>query len=417
MTMLPHLSAQLTASTEVPTGNWRALTALLSTRLQTNFLLWLENPQSSLTTDLLNGAAGLWFALYQYQKINPSEVSEAFISEGLEALVERSRQLWPNLSSCYGLAGVGWLLEYLKADQNWHDDHNEELHQVYWGALTAGRWQGDFEYVLGLTGFAPFILRRASQQATALPLADAWLSQVEALAQQDKAGGSYWVTAANSAFRIIRHNPLYQEVNLGLAHGMTGVLHCLCKVAELPELRTRALALLSRGVDFLLLQQNAEPVGSLYPNLAGKPAVSRLGWCYGDLPVVLLLARLAKLTGDATYLAQAKLGAKACVSRTAEAGSIADAGLCHGACGVYLLLYQLEQWLPGTVPTTVFAYWQRWLELYVGQREVAAEGVGRFFAAQHQPCDGLLEGDAGVLLALLVMQGQAADWLDLLLIA
>lgn len=408
-------------ATEDVLAPWLQLTTLLSGRLQQNFIHWLQQSDQlirpDLTSDLLNGSAGVWFALYQCHKACPELVTEQVLADGLTQLVEQSRRLWPDLSSCYGLAGIGWLLEYLCAEQGWAEDHNEELAQAYQRALTRHRWQGDYEYVVGLTGFATFILRRAASEAAAMPLADAWLSQLELLAQHDNQGGCYWVTPAHSAFRIIRHNPLYQEVNLGMAHGITGVLHTLCRAATIVPLRERALRLARAGANYLLRQQNVPSTGSVFPNLAGKPARSRLGWCYGDLPIAVVLARLGQLTGEAVYQAKAREVVAACVSRSAADGSIADAGLCHGACGVWLMLHQLAALLPGSVPESALDYWQKWLLQHVGRRPVTAEGCGRYFAESYQPCDGVLEGDAGVLLTLLVMQGQPADWLDLLLLA
>lgn len=313
-------------------------------------------------------------------------------------------------------------MEYLTADQQWQQDPNQQIEQLFLQQLAKGRWQGEYEFVVGLTGFAPFILRRAARDSTALQLAEAWLSQLEQLAVHHHNGTICWVTPANSAFRIIRHNPLYQEVNLGHAHGITGVLHALCAAAGIPTLRSRAIHLLRGGAQYLLQQQLPVAGINAYPNLAGQSDVSRLGWCYGDLPIALLFARIANVLREdkasaATFSLEAERVSQLCVKRTAGDGTIQDAAICHGAAGVWLILTLINQQKDGLVPASALQYWQQWIVGHYQARQLNGEGCGRYFAGQYQASDSVLEGDAGLVMVLLSMLGAPLDWVDLFLLS
>ncbi len=391
--------------------------AFLIDRLQTQLIAGINADGLHSSPDLFRGIGGLWFALYQSQKHFPERVSESLLTESLELLMEFYCHTPRDLSCSGGLAGMGWLLEYLHSDQQWTEDHNDELEELYLRVLSVQTWDKDYEYILGLTGYAPFILRRAGRCERSLTLAFAWLSQLEQLAQYDQYGGCYWVTPASSGFRITRHKPLQQEVNLGMAHGIVGTLNALCKATEIPQLRERALVLVTAGAEYLLRQQNDDSCGSLYPYISETKATSRLGWCYGDLPIALLFSRLAVITANDVYAKHSNTLIQHIFARNADSGQVSDGGICHGAAGIWLVLNQIYHLSYGRFDTDNLRYWAGWLLEHFFKHQNTGMGFAYDMKGNFIECDGLLEGNAGVLLVLLLVKGYSADWLDLLLLA
>lgn len=393
------------------------ITSFLIERLQAQLAASIQQDGLQSNPDLFSGSFGVWFSLYQCQKHLPERVSEVLLAESLEALLKYYRYTQKDLSCSGGLAGIGWLLEYLHSDQQWSIDHNDELEELYLKVLSVETWEKDYEFILGLTGYAPFVLRRAGRCKRSLQLASAWLKQLELLAQYDQHGGCFWETPLSSSFRKKRHNPLHQEVNLGMAHGVVGTLNALCKATEIPELRVRALRLVSAGAAYLLRQQNDKSYLSVYPYLAGEQQSSRLGWCYGDLPIALLFSRIAGLTGNASYAQHSDALIQHIFTRSAENGFVSDGGICHGAAGVWLLLQQIQNLNLCPFDAGKLKYWENWLLEHFSQHQDTGLGFACYWKGSFTQSDGLLEGNAGVLLVLLIVQGYSADWLDLLLLA
>lgn len=393
------------------------ITSCLIERLQAQLEASIQQGGLQSNPDLFSGSFGVWFSLYQCQKHLPERVSELLLAESLEALLKYYRYNQKDLSCSGGLAGIGWLLEYLYSDQQWSIDHNDELAELYLKVLSVETWEKDYEFILGLTGYAPFVLRRAGRCKRSMQLAVAWLTQLELLAQYDQHGGCFWVTPLSSSFRKKRHNPLHQEVNLGMAHGVVGTLNALCKAAEIPELRGRALRLINAGAQYLLRQQNDKSYLSLYPYLAGEQQSSRLGWCYGDLPIALLFSRLAVITANDVYAKHCHALIQHILARNAGSGQVSDGGICHGAAGIWLVLNQIHQLNYGRFDTDNLGYWAGWLLDHFFKHQDTGMGFACYMKGNFTQSDGLLEGNAGVLLVLLLVKGYSADWLDLLLLA
>ena len=134
--------------------------------------------------------------------------------------------------------------------------------------------------------------------------------------------------------------------NLGLAHGLPAVLALLGSCLErgvdsfvAADRRVATRDVIDRGLARL---RAARQVGgeSLYPSEiddtnqpVGKLS-SRLGWCYGDLGIGLVLLQLGRRMNDRSLLAEARAIINVTCMRDVESAHIRDAGLCHGSMGL-----------------------------------------------------------------------------------
>lgn len=142
-------------------------------------------------------------------------------------------------------------------------------------------------------------------------------------------------------------NPIY---NLGIPHGVSGILCFLSIMHEMDIEKERAENLLRQGVKWLLKQKNNFYDISYYPSLIGAeylPHLTRLGWSYGDLCVALALLRTSQVLKDKsleeqaldTALISTKRNLKTAILYTKKENNFnyLDVGLCKGTAGIIML--------------------------------------------------------------------------------
>jgi hypothetical protein len=318
----------------------------------------------------------------------------------------------PTSASLYsGLTGVGWALAHL-GDRLTGLDGEDDLAQVddaLLGHLDRSPWPEDYDLISGLVGFGVYALERLSPGADAarLAAAAACLGRViEHLARtaEHRPEGVIWWTDPAWLPPETRAEFPRGYYNLGLAHGVPGVVALLGQACAAGVAAGTARPLLDGAVRWLLAQQG--PGG--YPHWVGpegpdRPA--RLAWCYGDPGVAAALLGAARCVGEPAWEAEARAIARRAAQRPPEQAGVADAGLCHGACGLGHLFNRLYQ---ATGEAHLAEAARFWFERALQMRR-PGRGIGGYEA--WAPGDkgaltwvaeaGLLTGAAGIALALL----------------
>lgn len=287
-------------------------------------------------------------------------------------------------------------------------------------AIVSGRHQlalRNFDLLYGATGLLHYLVRGHSSREAARNFYAAYLDSLEENAL-DIHGGTAW----EDYYYRIRENGT--GINMGLAHGVPATLKALLQmiplVAQDDLLRVRSL--IRSTCQFLIHSRNSK-AGALsryggYFIPGGPEEISRLGWCYGDLSVAIILYQAGKLTGDLSVCSIAEDIAAATMVRQQPGDTmITDAGLCHGSAGVAHIYNKLWQ-------ATGQARFREAADFWIGQtlaQATHADGIGGY--KKYNPLDkgyqtdaGFLEGAAGVGLALLShITGQSA-WDDCLML-
>ena len=362
---------------------------------------------------LYSGLAGDLLFLWHASQQDAIEVDENQFNEKLVFLQRHIFGASAHVGLSYGLAGTGWLLEYLNQAQG--EDYDPELCEDIDAAIDAAlnvrAWENEVELVLGLSGLAVYIARRA-KHSDQTPLYTRLVAHLEALATKPQSGQISWQQPSGSVYRFDKDDRNSTEYNLGLAHGVPGIIAILVPALENPVLHDRAADLLRQSCDWLLEQQLKDCSHSFYSTKAGAEVPSRLGWCYGDLTIALTLARVGNALDIPRYVERAKAIALHASKRDAVAGSIRDAGLCHGASGLALIfgiladelkLEECRRAASAWLDYTVSAYRQGGIKAFYnfrGDTGIYAENTG------------FLEGYAGIGLCLLGTHGLAPSWAD-----
>ena len=263
-----------------------------------------------------------------------------------------------------------------------------------------------YDLISGYVGIAVPVLQRIADgkpSSASDPLARAILDHIERLARPMPTGLS-WHTPPELLPPWQRAIAPEGYTNLGLAHGIPGIVAILARYITADLDAGRARVLLDGAVAYL--RSVAQPqAGSRYaawlPRAAGE-SVCRVAWCYGDLGVSVALMAAASATHRDDWRTAALELAHGMAARPFEHAQVIDTGLCHGASGVAHLFNRLAQ---ASGDDELSAAADTWFGRTLAMRRTdAIAGFPRATPAeggpQFEPAPDLLTGSIGVALAL-----------------
>ncbi|KZN57294.1 hypothetical protein N474_08825 [Pseudoalteromonas luteoviolacea CPMOR-2] len=371
---------------------------------------------------LLSGIAGQLLFLFKAHQFDENIVDEEVFGEKLEELQEQLTDQSFELSN--GLAGQAWVLEYFnQADQEDYDPELlNEVDELFTEALNHNPWPGEIEMVLGLCGYAPYASRRA-KCSDQHKLYGTIITGLESTATYFDNGHIAWSQPAESVYRFDTDDKEKPEFNLGLAHGVPGMIAALLPAYRIPELKERAEKLLSGACEWLITHQNSasgkDAEHSCYGSCAGTETHSRLGWCYGDLTIAMILARAGQALDRPSYVDHALEVALHATKRDAENAYINDAGVCHGFVGLALIFNLLNELMPHPKLKARSIYWVEY-----GLQKFREGGIESLYSyngvtKEHEEEFGFLMGYSGIGCALISLLNKDDDssWTECLLMS
>ncbi|OHU91862.1 MULTISPECIES: lanthionine synthetase C family protein [Pseudoalteromonas] len=367
---------------------------------------------------ILSGLAGHLLFLYKAHEYNSDWVDEALFTQKLDKLQDELEEQTLELST--GLAGQAWLLEYLNQanQEDYAVDLLEDVDALFTGALDHNPWLGEIEYVLGLAGYAPYAARRlrySDQQA----LYSTIVKGFESTASRLDNGLITWSQPSQSVYRLDKECLDQPEYNLGFAHGVPGIIAALLPALKISTLKPQVTELVQGACDWLLTQRKDDKDSvSCFSSCASHPhETSRLGWCYGDLTIALVLARAGQALESPSYVDQALKVALKNIPRDASTGFVKDAGLCHGYVGIMTIYQALNELMPHPQLEEVVT---TWLDYTLEQFEQQGLEAFYFFSGESKNYVedfSLLTGYSGIGLCLLSVLNDDLSWLDSMLMA
>jgi hypothetical protein len=320
----------------------------------------------------------------------------------LRAMVAMAGQ--PGDASLYsGLTGVGWSLAHFQGRLPGPgiEDELAEIDQVLLEHLEQSPWPETYDLIDGLVGFGVYALERGPG-AEAIACLERVIERLAETAEHHP-DGITWVSCQEWLPLQYRARYPTRYYNLGLAHGVPGVVAFLGRACAAGVAVATARPLLEGTVHWLLAQQMPEgfPSGVALEN-ADQPA--RLAWCYGDPGVAASVLWAARLVDEPAWEQKALAIARRAAQRPAEQSGVVDAGLCHGAAGLGHLFNRMFQATGEACLAEAARFWfERTLQMQrpgrgVGGYEAWGPGTNGEMAWVADP--GLLTGAAGIALAL-----------------
>ena len=302
----------------------------------------------------------------------------------------RSIQYGLNTSFYLGAPGYAWVAATTARSLEYEEgqDIADEIGQAMSAAIERG---GNIAYDLihGLTGMS-VLARACSDETRDQLLTSSWNALCARCAS--KVPGFSWLSAGEDI-----------GANLGLAHGIPGVLAGFAAAAASGWSHANAREALVRGGEWLAEggRSGADTGHVAYRD--GEPDVARLAWCYGHPSLANSFLWLAKL--DPRFAVHARLSIrKSLLARSGNAHCLGDVCICHGHSGWAYLATRFSEAIGTSEPCSPVL--RQSAELALAQVDMTLSATQPDLRTVNLTGDGevmfdsLLEGTEGVLLAL-----------------
>lgn len=370
---------------------------------------------------LADGEAGVALAHAALARIFPDSGHAAAARRSLAYAVRGlTGQLGPGLlEGCTGVAWAAQVLARAGLSPARSDVQGQVLEALVGYVGQRRQWAGHYDLASGLVGFGVYALE-CLPHPTAERLAELVVRRL-AEAGERLPGGITWRWRPRASSRTWAESP--PVWNLGLAHGVPGVIAFLGRACGMGvDVRT-ARRLLRGAVAWLLARELAPRSLSCFARQAGVEGAegvdepARLGWCYGDAGVAAALLVAGVDADEPGWVAQALRIARRAAARPWKTSGVVDASVCHGAAGLGHIFHRAYiQTGEGALARAA----RRWFRRCLSMR---TEGYfGGFYALEpgrngvvvRAPAAGFLSGAAGVAMAFVaaVSGGDAAAWWD-----
>lgn len=354
---------------------------------------------------LSRGWTGTAVTMHYLHETFPGEgfgaVSEAALDRAVDAVAEQ--RMSPGFMQ--GFPGVAWAIEHLGQNPG-PDDVNAPIDDALAGMLASPRWKGLYDLVSGLVGVGLYALERLPT-----PSARECLELVvDRLAEWSESAepGLTWYTPPGLVPPSARERVPEGYYNLGLAHGVPGVIGVLAQAHRAGVAQDAAGTLLEGAVEWVLAQALEAGGRATWPYFVGpgtEPRPARLAWCYGDPGVIAPLLAAADALDRSDWEDAALAALDRAVARPPESSDVRGASLCHGAMGLAHLWNRMWQRIRSDALRESIAYWTTTaLDLRTYPDGLAGYSVWDPDADDEEGGDvqgpGLLAGVAGIALAL-----------------
>lgn len=361
----------------------------------------------------LGGSLGLLYYYFNASKTLQSdsilEKAETLLAQVFEDINETGRG-FRGVSLSNGAAGFAYTVNYLQQEGFIDIDIESELSEMdkfLYDTAAELLQKDEIDYLHGALGVLFYFTTRSKNSV----IIKNYVTELTAAVCQKALKNTTGLWFKNYSIERLK-NP--DTADLGLAHGLCGMLLILMGTWPFLDDRQLLKETIISGIDFVLSNQlptdPAEEDFSIFPvsvNTASNEitSINRLGWCYGDLNVVLLLYRAGQLFLNSAYTKKAdEVGFKTLDRKTGKSTLCADTHFCHGTAGLaqfYLCLYNesghynyyraYEYWIDKTTSL---------IDNEIANNAYAANTVG------------LLEGWTGVAMVLTeyTNEGEAMKW-------
>jgi hypothetical protein len=261
----------------------------------------------------------------------------------LEHAVAAMRSNAAQASLYDGLTGVGWAIAHLDGRLPGLDrtDDLAEIDDILLDHLDQPSWPGPYNLCDGLVGFGVYALERLPR-----PAAVACLKRViDRLAEtaEHRSDGITWASKTAWLVPHLREERPRPYYDLGLPHGVPGVIALLGRASASNVAADKARPLLEGAVRWLLSRQPADSKtgfpGHIGPGIAPVPATPE--WSYGDPGVAAALLGAAHAVGEPSWEhAALTIARRTCLPRCPQ---VFQANLYHGASGLGHLYNRMFQ--------------------------------------------------------------------------
>ncbi len=352
------------------------------------------------------GCAGiaLFFAYLKATGVRPGagEVASRYLRIACDAVARE-----PMAFSLYnGFTGIAWAVQHIARIAGEPPDDLSEIDGAVEQLADQAQRPAVYDLIDGLVGVGVYCLERdgSPRAQRALELIVEHLFELAEIS----GGESTWFTHPELMVEHQRQAHPEGFYNLGLAHGVPGIIALLAKAFSAGVAREKAGRLLEGSVRWLLRQRLPAGQASRFPPFVGpncQLTESRLAWCYGDTSVVSALLLAARYTGLNGWEKEALAIAAQATARDPATSGVTNAAFCHGAAGLAHIFDRIHNAYPDQRFANAAEYWlKRTLQFREPGKGIAGYSLWKTDSERNPVLKGnlsLLEGIAGIGLSLL----------------
>lgn len=306
-----------------------------------------------------------------------------------------------DLSLCNGLAGIGWFLNFIVDNELIELDINKSLSEIddilfleMKKTLSLNNW----DFLHGALGIGLYFIIRCRHLNLFQENLEYLMRYFENNTIKEDEKCFKWKSKLNN-----------EGYNISLSHGISSIAALMTKMYKENIFPERAKRIAEGAIEYILRQEiDVNIYGSYFPNYSkeynsGIITKSRLGWCYGDLGVSIVLLNAGKAFKKEAWENKAieVLLYAARERKKLNSNMIFDAGLCHGVASVAHIFYrawwitQIQEFKDAS------KYWHEQLLLMTTVKESLVEYKPFSFMECKREFDyGLLEGVTGIGLVM-----------------
>ena len=348
---------------------------------------------------LFSGQTGIALSLFYYGKFSQDEQFYNIGFEKLQMVLDQLGEQEITSSFCNGLAGIGWTIQHLCENEFLEFDADEilmdfdEILVESSKKIISGK-SPNIDFLHGLSGIVYYLLYRKQQNS----FLESFLDLLDKTAVRDEDGSLRWVYT-NSYLNT-------SSFDLGLAHGLASTISLLCKFAKVKKFASKSKEMLLGAVRYILKNKFEDSDSySCFPNSitlennkSTKLKSSRLAWCYGDLGIGYSLLEASEILNDKFIKEEAiDVLKKSSLRKNNSSTKIADAGFCHGSCGV-AHIYQKTYALTGeTIFSEASDYWIKQTIEFLNGKKITEDSKEINYYNKFD----LIEGMPGILLTFI----------------
>lgn len=335
-------------------------------------------------------------------------------SHKLDSALSAATKAPLSLSLFSGVSGLLWLLHRVGASDE-ADALVAHLDAAVLECLSAPHWTDRYDLVSGLVGAG--VATAARDGARAARISDRVLSLLEGMAIFDEHGAT-WRTSPKNLSTARRDQFPSGVIDVGVAHGVPGVIGLLAMFIEADVQRARCCRLLHAAASWLLgvIPPGRPRFGATWPEFPGE--FRRIAWCYGDPGVAGVLLNASRALRSQELEREAIGLLRNAITPVTER-HIPDASFCHGTAGL-AHLYNVAFQRTGDQEMRAQAL--RWIQDTVHRRRPGVGIAGYQFLRAEQAGrwvsdTTLVSGVVGIGLVLLAaVEDREPTWHELFLL-
>jgi lantibiotic modifying enzyme len=301
-----------------------------------------ENFPNEKKIGFLQGRAGLLcfmhFANIHYNKNIFDEEIDILFENSVRDLASDKNI---DIDYCAGLGGFLWGVSFFKKIEFMDlQDENliSDLETILKKRLLKNAEIKNFDFLAGACGYLLYFI-----EANKLDICEVFISIFLKHLEVSETG-----SLKLSCLMKTSQDSYYSAYNMGIAHGMCGIIGTLSALYEKkPSDQLREVI----EKIFLYYLENINPnviENSLFPDTIEKTKKisynSRLAWCYGDLGIGMIFYIAGKRINNKMIENKSLEILRTCINkRQPEITGVKDADFCHGASGIAHIFNRLYQ--------------------------------------------------------------------------